>query len=146
MNTGTELRDELLRHGGATTAGSAADSVERVMRRERRRVRWWAIVTVALWVITAAYLLGLIVFYAVFLHPRFHEFFTAPDIDAEFMKPGMMALFTLLKAVLWWPAILFAAAVSTTLFTLASRRATLRQIQTSLAEISAQLKSLKERE
>lgn len=142
MTTDSKLGDELLKQNGEATASPTSASVERVMRRERWRVRRWAIATAALWIITAAYLLGMLLVYAVFLHPRVHEHFTsAPDL-AERGEPGMMGMLVLLKASLWWPALLFAAAVCTTLFTLASRRATLRQIQASLAEISAQLHEL----
>jgi hypothetical protein len=135
------LGEQLLRQNDKVPA-TVPTIVDEITRRERRRVRVWAIASGALWVLAAAYLLGLLWFYVCFLHPVFHEYFTSGEINPDVIKPRMTLVITLLKALLWWPGLLFLAAASTTLFTLASRRATLRQIQASLAEISAQLKGL----
>jgi hypothetical protein len=116
-------------------------ALEQILQCERRRVRRWAIATGALWVITVGYLFSLIYFYATFLHPVFNEYFTTPDANPEAMKPRMRVVIYLLQAMLYWPILLFLAAACTVFFTLATRRATLRQIQASLAEISAELKA-----
>jgi signal transduction histidine kinase len=135
-----KLRNELLRQNGGATL-----PVDQIVRRERRRVRLWAVATAALWIVAVVYLFGLVWVYAVLIHPVINEFFTGeytnPDAAAA-MKPRMMVVAKLLLASLYWPALLFLAAACTLFFTLASRRATLRQIQASLAEISAQLQAL----
>ncbi|MFQ5807551.1 MAG: hypothetical protein ACE5I3_13980 [Phycisphaerae bacterium] len=142
MASQEKLGAELLKQNSNASAVAASPLVDRIVRRERWRVRWWAIATAALWIITAAYLLGLLWFYAVFIHPVMHEYFTSEYVAPDAMKPHMLVVIALLKALLWWPGLLFAAAVCTTFLTLASRRATLRQIQASLTEISVQLKAL----
>ncbi len=139
------LADELLKQNGAAERTFATPDVERIVRRERWRVRLWATATAALWIIAVVYLFGLVWVYAVLIHPVINEFFTGeytnPDAAAA-MKPRMVVVAKLLLASLYWPALLFLAAACTLFFTLASRRATLRQIQASLAEISAQLRQL----
>jgi hypothetical protein len=140
------LADELLKQNGGAATTCATPDIERIVRRERRRVRLWAMAAAALWIIAAVYLFGLVWVYAVLIHPVIiNEFFTgeytSPDAAAA-MKPPMVVVTKLLLASLYWPALLFLAAACTLFFTLASRRATLRQIQASLAEISVQLKQL----
>jgi hypothetical protein len=63
-------------------------------------------------------------------------------MPVQSMKPHFALLANLVRAALGWPVLLFAAAASTTAFTLTSRRATLRQIQASLAEIGAEMRRL----
>jgi hypothetical protein len=102
----------------------------------------WAAATASLWVITTLYLFGLLWFYAIFLHPSIHEFITTEHVTPEAMKLRMSLVARLLLASLPWPGLLLLASTCTLFFTLASRRATLRQIQTSLADISAQMREL----
>ncbi len=138
------LSNQLLEQDEQTSA-TAAPTVDQIARRERWRVRCWAIATVVLWVVTAAYLLGLLWSYMVLLHPKFHEFLTSEETGPAQMQGFARFLISWFKALLVWPVLLFAAAACTTIFTLASRRATLRQIQGSLAEISEQLRGLTEK-
>jgi type II secretory pathway component PulF len=135
------LGEQLLRQNERVPA-TVPTIVDEITRRERRRVRVWAIATGALWVLAVAYLLGLLWFYMVLLHPRFHEFLTSEETGPAQMQEFARVLISWFKALLVWPVLLFAAAACTTIFTLASRRATLRQIQASLADISEQLKGL----
>ena len=139
--TGHEnLSGELLKQNGG--AGAMPD-VDRIMRRERWRVRAWAAATVVAWLLTAFYLFGLVGFYVTFIHPVMHEYFTSTQpVSPGVIEPRMRVIILLLKALLYWPLALTAAAACTTGFILASRRATLRQIQASLAEISAQVRQL----
>ena len=141
MTAERNLGEELLRQNGAGVAAPPLPPLDRIMHRERRRVRRWAIAAGTAWVIAVGYLFGLIYFYLVFIHPVLHEYFTSPHVDPEAMKPRMRTVIYLLQAVLYWPILLFVAAACTVFFTLATRRATLRQIQASLAEISAELKA-----
>lgn len=142
MASEKRLGNELLKQNGGASGAPTSPPEERIVRRERWRVQLWAVATGALWVVTALYLLVLLWFYVVFVHPVLHEHFTSEYVDPSAMKPRMMLVISLLKALLWWPGLLFLAAACTTLFTLASRRATLRQIHARLAEISEQLKAL----
>lgn len=142
MNGTENLRSELLRQSGG---GTAAPGLDHILRRERWKVRAWAVAAAVLWIAAAAYLLVLLWVYTMMIHPVIHEFFTGdytrPDA-AGALQPRMFVIARLLLAALYWPALLALAAVCTVLFTLASRRATLRQIQAHLADISAQLRAL----
>ena len=129
----------------AANGAAATPDLAAIIRRERRRVRCWAIATVGLWVVTALYLFGLLWFYAMIIHPVIHEFFTTEDVDPGAMKPRMEIIAKLLLAMLYWPALLVLAGTCTLFFTLASRRATLRQIQAQLADISTQLREMAQR-
>ena len=122
--------------------GDGAPNVAEATARERRRVRRWAIATTLLWILAAAYFLGLLWSYMVFIHPVLNEFLTNPAAPARDNVVLGKVLIVELKALLFWPVLLAMAAISTTLFTLTSRRATLRQIQVSLANISAELKRI----
>lgn len=135
--TGTKINDALTRQ-----SGGEPPALEEIIRREQRRVRRWAIATTTLWIITAAYLFGLLCTYAVFIHPRISWFFTANEPSGFDMKPVMRVTATMLLASLYWPALLLLSAACTLFFNLASRRATLRQIQASLTDISTQLREL----
>ncbi|MHC4217809.1 MAG: hypothetical protein ACYSU7_05060 [Planctomycetota bacterium] len=116
-----------------------ADSI---VRRERWRVRLWAVATAGLWVVTAAYLLILVFTYLLLLHPAVNEFVTGGDMNDRARQDFATALIDWFWALMWWPVTLVVAAAGTIWFTLASRRATLRQIQASLAEISEQLRTM----
>ncbi len=141
--TGSELsKDGIVQGGGPMSAAG----VEAVIRRERRRVRWWAVATAVLWGLAALYFFGLLLAYLTWLHPVVNEFVTSKELDpAGVMQPRMMVVTKLLIAMLYWPAFLCVAAACTLFFTLASRRATLKQIQVSLADISEQLRRLSEK-
>jgi hypothetical protein len=124
---------------------AAPPDLNAIIRRERWRVRLWATATIGLWIATAFYLFGLLWFYAMMIHPVINEFFTTDYVDPSAMKPRMAVIAKLLLAALYWPALLVLAGTCTLFFTLASRRATLRQIQAHLADISAQLRELAQR-
>jgi hypothetical protein len=115
---------------------------EAIVRRERWRVRLWATATAGLWVVTTAYLLILVLTYLVLLHPVVNELVTGSEMSDRARQEFATAIIDWVRALLWWPVTLIVAAAATTWFTLASRRATLRQIQASLAAISAQLRQL----
>jgi hypothetical protein len=115
---------------------------ESIVRRERWRLRLWAAVTASLWVVTASYLLILVFTYMLFIHPNTNELLTGYELSDQARQDYAAAVIDALWALLWWPITLVVAAAGTIWFTLASRRATLRQIQASLAEISEQLKRM----
>jgi hypothetical protein len=115
---------------------------ESIVRRERWRVGLWAAATAGLWVVTAAYLLILVFTYMLFFHPAVNEFVTGGEMNERARQDFATAIIDWLWALLWWPITLVVAAAGSIWFTLASRRATLRQIQTSLGQISEQLKQM----
>ncbi|MHC4141291.1 MAG: hypothetical protein ACYSUF_05185 [Planctomycetota bacterium] len=120
----------------------ARSVAESIVRRERWRVRLWAAATAGLWVVTAAYLLILVFTYMLLLHPAVNEFVTGGEMNDRAREDFAAAIIDWLWALLWWPITLVVAAAGSIWFTLASRRATLRQIQASLAQISDQLKQM----
>ncbi len=144
MVTEGNLKDALLGQdcGAANLTSSAI--VDQITARERRRVRRWAILTVALWLMTALYFAVLLWGYLVFVHPAIQELLAHDEPDPQRFKTHMRVLITGLTALLYWPALLLLAAGCTTWFTIVSRRATLRQIQASLAQIADHLQGLRE--
>jgi hypothetical protein len=136
--------DELVESDAAVAETPAPRVAEAVMRRQRRWVWAWAIATAALWAITALYLLVLVGIYLVLVHPAVNELLTGGELGPVAQQEINTLIVNTVKALFLWPVALTAAAICTILFTLASRRATLRQIQASLAEISAQLKQMAE--
>lgn len=113
----------------------------RILDRDRRRVRWLAGLSAFLWVLTAAGIVCWYPFYVMYIAPRLRAYQAgraqlANDWEAWAML-GEWAGGWLTACVLS----LLAAAVCTVWLVLLSRRATLRQINASLLEISEQLKS-----
>lgn len=141
MATQDEMGNELLKQNGNESATTASVDVERIILRERKRVRWWAIATAGLWIITAALFFAICYVYMVFVNPLVVELLTASNENWGQLRS---ATFYGLSALLVWPILLFLSAACTTGFILASRRATLRQIQADLARITEQLKALAE--
>jgi hypothetical protein len=130
--------------GGLTVDGGSGRLIDldRILRRQRRRMVLWTTLTVLLWVLAAGYLLGWLYSYLVFVHPGLNELLSGAEWPPERMRVTARALIDWLLALLWWPVLLVVAAGSTVWLLLASRRATLQQIRISLAEISAQLAAL----
>jgi hypothetical protein len=120
----------------------ARPMAESIVRRERWRVRLGAAVTAGLWVATAAYLLILVYSYLYLLHPVVNELLTGGELNERTRQDFSVAIITWFRALAWWPITLVVAAAAATWFTLASRRATLRQIQASLTDISEQLRRM----
>ena len=109
------MPDEETRQDGADVRPLAAS----IARRDRWRVRLWAAVTGGR-----------------------HALLTGCELNEQAREDFAAAIIDWFWALLWWPVTLVVAAVVTIWFTLASRRATLRQIQAGLADISAQLASM----
>jgi len=146
MTSDRDVGEELLKQAAAPPAGTPGgpkETVEKTIRRERRRVGIWAGATILLWLLTAAWCIANIWFYLVFFHPRLAHLLTETAVNREASSHWMRVLADyLFYANVVWPVLLTVAAIVTVLFILRSRRATLRQIQASLAEISAQIRVL----
>ncbi|MBE3070365.1 MAG: hypothetical protein IMZ66_09025 [Planctomycetes bacterium] len=143
MSGQKDLGTELLKQNGGPPPGrSPTQAGADAVRREHRRVGLWAALTLVAWGAVAAY--GVISTYAflVYIYPKLAQFAQSEPpapLDHEFT--GILAYAILVSNVVW-PVLLLAAAALTVLFVLKSRRATLRQIQVSLAEISEQIRAM----
>jgi hypothetical protein len=143
MSEDENMSDVLLQQNETASKVSGPELAERIIRRQRLWVRVWAIASAGFWVVTALYLLVLVGAYLVFVHPAVQEVFTvAEEMPASHRERAAEMILLALKALFIWPILLIVAAACTTGLTLVSRRATLRQIQVSLADISEQLRRL----
>jgi hypothetical protein len=112
----------------------------RLVDRDRRRVRWVAGMAGFFWVLTAAGIVCWYPFYVMYIAPRLRSYGAgraklAQDWDAWALL-GEWAAGWMTACVIS----LLLAGASTVWLVLLSRRATLRQINASLAEICEQLK------
>jgi hypothetical protein len=113
-----------------------------ILERDRRRIRRLAALATLLWILTAAGIVCLCPFYVMNVAPRLRAYQAgrrqlADDWDA-WATVGEWAAYWILACIIS----LLLAALCTVLLILLSRRATLRQINASLLEISEQLKQL----
>jgi hypothetical protein len=114
-----------------------------ILARDQRRVRVLAVLATLFWVLTAAGVVCLCPFYVMVVAPRLRAY-QAGRAHLEhdwndWALVGDWAAYWILACILS----LLLAAVCTVLLILVSRRATLRQINASLVEISEQLKQLR---
>ena len=131
-------------HGEA----NAGRLTEAVLRRDRRWVRLLAALTIILWTLAAA---GIVVVLTLFLRlaPKQAQYLrdvnrdrvTAADRE-HLERLHLLILGKAMAMVSVSVAALTLAALGTVALVFASRRATLRQVSASLAEISEQLKRL----
>jgi hypothetical protein len=151
--TGKELSDALLKLD-ATQLSGATDVralTWKILDADRRRVRRWVIVTVALWVVAAIVILGAFVAFGL-LFPAHAKVMQEAGIPREVVErpPEIEKMHLILTSFIGKVSFLVAFSVLTltlatlaTLFLiLATRRATLRQMNASLIEIGEQLKRL----
>jgi len=145
MTSDRDVGEELLRRAaGAKPPPDPVTTVEAVSRRQRRRVRLWAALTVALWILAAGYSAANVLVYLIFFYPKLASLIQDPSADGrgtaarEFLH--IQAYYLLYSNVLW-PVLLVAAAGMTVLFVLKSRQATMRQIQASLDDISRRIEA-----
>lgn len=111
-----------------------------VLDRDRRQIRWLAGAAILFWTLTAAGLIGLCPFYVMMVAPRLRAYHAGRayivDDWNDWAMVGEWAAYWLLGCTI----ALLLAALSTVLLVLLTRRATLRQINASLAAISEQLR------
>ena len=135
--TESELGKALVHRDGSP---AARPLTEQVLARDRRRVRLLAGLATLFWVLTAAGVVAFCPFYLRNVAPRLRAYHAGRaqlqnDWEA-WATVGEWAAYLTLACVVC----LLLAAVCTVWLVLVSRRATLRQINAGLAEISAQLK------
>jgi hypothetical protein len=114
-----------------------------ILARDRRRVRLLAGLATLFWALTAAGVVSLCPFYVLVVAPRLRAYQAGraqlADDWNDWATVGDWAVYWILACILS----LLLAAACTVLLVLLSRRATLRQINASLVEISEQLKQLR---
>jgi hypothetical protein len=131
----------------AEHAGAVASSVVRRVR-IRCAVLGWA--TLALWLSVAASFLAYVQVFFTYFYPQFRRHVDVAAESAELPRGHIEGLAAVMKAlatvtVSWayvWAGLVVLAAACTLLYVSATRRATLRQIQAGLAQISEQLREL----
>jgi heme exporter protein D len=111
-----------------------------ILERDRRRIRLLAGLATLFWILTTAGIVCLCPFYVIIVAPRLRAYQAGraqlgTDWD-DWALVGEWAAYWILACVIC----LLLAAACTVLLVLLSRRATLRQINASLVEISEQLK------
>lgn len=124
----------------------------RILERDRRRVWWLTALTIALWGAAIVMVLWMLVAMALLMPLEAHlrndaevaRSGMSPQMraDAEFKAHVMFRMVTV--GVTCSVGLLGLAALATVFVVIAGRRATLRQINASLVEITQQLKELKQ--
>jgi hypothetical protein len=146
--TEKDLRKALLGlDAEAIASGPDAQQItRRVLARDRRRVRLLAALTIVLWV-TAALGIVLVLGALLFVHPAMMRpirgGITAADRE-RFEHVRLMMLEKATAVVAISVAVLALAALGTVFLVLASRGATIRQVNATLVEISGRLKQLRQ--
>jgi hypothetical protein len=147
------LSQALLDLDARTLAGTAdpREPMLKIVASDRRRVWWWSAATLAFWVLTLLMVAWMLVALGLLMPFEAHLRDPAqmaragmtPEMrtDAEFQAHVMSRMITL--GITLAVGLLALAAGSTVFLVRASRQATLRQINASLLEISAQLQALR---
>jgi ABC-type Fe3+ transport system permease subunit len=133
--------------------GNVQEQTWKILERDRNRVWWWTAITFGLWGLAICMVLLMMVLYALVfpLQAKLRQDqelarigVTTPEQReaAQFKGQIMFQMVTL--GVTMSVGVTCLAVLASVLLNRASRRATLRQINASLMEISQQLKELKE--
>ncbi len=146
-----DLGTKLLDLDAAALAGvpQAHRETWSILARDRRRVRFWAILALLVWLLAAVMVFGGLAGYAVMfpeqsLHVRDLQSGKLAPAEREAIQFSLLLGFqkgTLLIA--FSVAVLALFSLVAVFLILASRRATLRQVNASLVEIAEQLKRLR---
>jgi Fe2+ transport system protein FeoA len=147
-----ELSKALLRLDATELAGvpDVRQQTWRVLERDRRRIRFWTGLTVAAWLLAIALLAVVLVNFGLLI-PRQEAL--VRDIEAGTVSPAQREQAQRLLVVgfqkgslviAFSVTVLAVAALSTLALVLSSRRATLRQLNAGLLELSEQLKQLRQ--
>jgi hypothetical protein len=147
-----ELGRALLQLDSEQLAGNpnARQQTWKILERDRRRVWWLTALTIALWAAAILMVLAMLVaFGLVFpLQAKLRDPAELARLPAEMQQDAQfkaqIAFQMVVVGVTCSVGILAMAALATILLVLATRRATLRQINASLLEISQQLKELRQ--
>ena len=142
-----KLGEALLQLDLAPAAMQAGANVERIIERDRQRVRWLTRLTIALWIMAAMgavliFIGGGLVFpmIAKLLKQAGEGSLDRPD--TPFLMLAKLTAMTMVVGCFSFVT-LVAAGLATVLLVFRSRRATLRQINANLLQISEQLKQMR---
>jgi hypothetical protein len=148
-----ELGKALLDLDARTLAGTAdpREPTMRILDRDRRRIWWQTALTIALWIGALFMVLWMLVALALLMpfeaHLRDDAQVARAGMTPEMRAQGELNAHIMSRMIVVGitcsVGILALAAGSTVFLVLATRRATLRQINASLLEISDQLKQLR---
>jgi hypothetical protein len=150
-----ELGRALLELDSHQLAGMPAtrEQTWKILERDRNRVWWWTAITFTLWGLAIFMVLLMMIHYALIfpLQAKLHEeqdlervgIMTPEQLDAAKFKAQIMFQMATV-GVTMSVGVTCLAVLSSVLLSRASRRATLRQINASLLEISNQLKELRQ--
>jgi hypothetical protein len=141
-----DLGDALLKLNLNPPAVPSTPEVERIIEADRRRMKWLTRVTVGLWIVAFLGAFSIVVGGG-FVFPMIAKMLKEADggrIDDANTPFLMLAKLTAMCIVFGSLsfAILVAAGLATVLLVFRSRRATLRQINANLLQISEQLKRM----
>jgi hypothetical protein len=115
--------------------------MNRILQRDRRNIGGWAVVTALAWGMTVACMVSLVCFWNVYITPIVNFLAEHPNVSVPADHWAGMGEVLGSIAIAAVVGLLFAI-LSTVLLVFASRRATLRQVNASLMQISEQLKQL----
>jgi hypothetical protein len=141
-----ELGKALLNLGmaPATTVPDPRQLTAKILDRDRKRIRLLAGLAALFWFVTAVGIVCVCTFYVMVVAPRLRAYQAGREQLEndwnDWAMAGDWAAYWIVACIL----ALLLAATCTVLLTLFSRRATLRQINASLVEISEQLKQLRQ--
>jgi hypothetical protein len=138
------------RNDAPRQAGDAADVAESVIRRMSLRSTILGWISMILWLLVAGGVAAYTWFYVTYVNPLLIALVHYSSQDASKYEEQVSRFFNVLPTIAditvvsayAWAGLVVLAAACTLLYVRASRKATLRQIQVGLAEISAQLKLL----
>jgi hypothetical protein len=151
--TDKDLSRALLDLDARTLAGAAdpREATMKILDGDRRRVWWWSAITLTFWILALLMVLWMLVAMGL-LMPFEAQLRDPAQVARVGMTPEVLAQAELKAHIMsrmitvgitMSIGVLALAAGSTVFLVLASRRATLRQINASLLEISDQLKQLR---
>jgi len=142
-----KLGEALLQLDLAPAARPAAGQIERIIESDRRRVRWLTRLTIALWILAA---MGAVLIFigGGFVFPMIAKLLkqagegSLDRPDTPFLMLARLTAMTMVVGCVSFVT-LVAAGLATVLLVFRSRRATLRQINANLLQISEQLQQLR---
>lgn len=153
MTTNKELKDALLRLDATQLHGTTdvRELTWRVLDGDRRSIRRWTFATIGLWLVAAFIVASAIVLFGTFMPAHAKAMLeSGVQLPVAGEKPTPEQMHLILTAfvgklgflVTLGVAALGLATIASVCLVIAGRRATLRQVNASLLEISDQLKRL----
>lgn len=139
-----EIGDALLKIDLTPALAATAVQIDRVIEADQRRVRFLTRLTTGLWILAAIGAVGIFVGGG-FVFPAIAKTLAEQDEASPQNMPFMMLAKLVAACIIFGSlsfAILVVAGLATVLLVFRSRRATLRQINANLLQISEQLKNL----